>query len=196
MNENNSLSDLEQMRSQMVELKSMLKEQSIVNGKMMRKAMKSDYNRMRNDMKFSIVFEVLALPMMWYVLPMLGLPLWFVAVTVLFLLSALAASVYSLLHYASGDLMNGNLTDVALKIVRYKRFGIYWFFYAIPFLVFWLGTFFYFVTKGEESEFVEGVVYGGIIGGVIGGTLGIVNYVQNLHRMNRILKQIREVKAG
>ena len=75
MNENNSLSDLEQMRSQMVELKSMLKEQSIVNGKMMRKAMKSDYNRMRNDMKFSIVFEVLALPMMWYVLPMLGLPL-------------------------------------------------------------------------------------------------------------------------
>lgn len=82
MNENNSLSDLEQMRSQMVELKSMLKEQSIVNGKMMRKAMKSDYNRMRNDMKFSIVFEVLALPMMWYVLPMLGLPLWFVAVTV------------------------------------------------------------------------------------------------------------------
>ena len=57
MNETNSLSDLEQMRSQMVELKSMLKEQSIVNGKMMRKAMKSDYNRMRNDMKFSIVFE-------------------------------------------------------------------------------------------------------------------------------------------
>lgn len=196
MIENNSLSDLEQMRSQMVELKSLLKEQTIVNDKMMRKAMKGDYNKMRTDIKISIAFELLAMPMMAYVLPMMALPLWFLFVTAVFLLSALVASIYSLRHYASDDLMNGNLTDVAMKIVRYKKFGIYWFFYAIPFLVFWLSSFFYLITRGKESEFIEGVVYGGIIGGIIGATLGIVNYVQNLRRMNRILKQIKNLKVG
>lgn len=184
------------MRSQMVELKSLLREQTIVSDKMMRKAMKGDYNKVRSDIKISIVMELLTIPLMAYVLPVLGLPLWFLVVTAVFLMSALAASVYSLRHYASDNIANGNLTDVAMKMVRYKKFCIYWFFYAIPFLVFWLGFFFSIITRNKDSEFIEGVVYGGITGAVVGAVLGIINYMQNLRRINRILKQIKEVKAG
>lgn len=195
MTDKDILMDLDEMRSQFGELKSMIKGQAILNEGMMRKAMKGDYGRVRRDLKLSILFEVLAIPLQFFLLPYLGMPLWFTAVTVAFLLSALVASAYSLLHYAPDDMMTGNLTDVAARIVNYKRFGIYWFFYAIPFLLFWLFFFFYYITRGQVTEFVEGVITGGVIGGVIGCVLGIANYVQNLRRMNRILRQIREVKG-
>ena len=195
MTDKDIMIELDEMRSQFGELKSMIKGQTILNGQMMRKAMKGDYNKMRRDLKRSIIFEVLAMPLQFFLLPCLGLPMWFTVVTLAFLLTALAASVYSLLHYASDDLMTGNLTDVALRIVAYKRFGICWFFYAIPFLLFWLFFFFYYITQGQVSDFVQGVVQGGVLGGVIGAVLGIVNYAQNLKRMNRILRQIKEVKG-
>lgn len=194
MNSDNTLHELDDMRLQFGQLKQMLKKQTILNDKMMRRAMKGDYNKVRADLIFSIVFELVAIPLQVFLMPWLGLPLWFTLVTVAFLFSAFIASVYSLRKFASDDIMTGNLTGVASKIVRYKRFGICWFFYAMPFLVFWLCFFFSFITKGQDSEFVEGVVWGGIIGGSIGLTLGFVNYAQNLRRMNRILQQIREVK--
>lgn len=188
--------ELNEMRSPFDELKSMIKGQAIVNERMIRKAMKGDYGKVRRDIKFSIIFELLAMPLLFFILPYLGLPVWFTALTAVFLLSALVASVYSLKHYAPDDLMTGNLTDVAARIVGYKRFGIYWFFYAIPFLLFWLFFFFYYVTRGQVTEFVDGVISGGVFGGVIGAGLGIANYVQNLRRMNRILRQIKEVKGA
>lgn len=195
MTENNNILELDEMRSQLNDLKSMLKEQTIVNERMMRKAMKGKYGKVRNDIIFSVVMEIVSMPLLGYLLPLLGVPVWFTVVTVLFLLSALGASLFALKNYASANLMTGNLTDVALRIVRYKRFGIYWFFYAIPFLVLWIFLFFRFVTEGRENDFIDGVVYGGIIGGLIGGILGTINYVQNLRRMNSILRDIKEVKG-
>ena len=194
MTENNNIIELEEMRQQLNELKSMLKEQTIVNERMMRKAMKGKYNKVRNDIKLSIVFAFIAMPFMGVLLPLLGMPMWFTVVTLAFILSALVASVFSLRRYASENLMTGNLTSVAIRLIRYKRFGIYWFFYAIPFLILWLVFFFRFVTSGKDSEFVDGVVLGGIIGGVIGIVFGVVNYVQNLRRMNSILREIKELK--
>lgn len=187
---------MEEMRSQLLELKSMLKEQTIVNEQMMRKAMKGKYNKVRNDIKFSIVFSFLAMPLIGVLLPSLGLPLWFTVITLAFLLSALIASTFSLRRYASENLMTGNLTSVAIRLIRYKRFGIYWFFYAIPFLLLWIVFFFRYVTEGKESEYVDGVVLGGIIGGVVGGVLGAWNYIQNLRRMNSILREIKDLKKG
>lgn len=194
MTENDNILELEEMRQQLNELKSMLKEQTIVNERMMRKAMKGKYNKVRNDIKMSIAIAFVSMPFIGVLLPALGMPMWFTVVTLAFILSALVASAFSLRRYASEDLMTGNLTSVAIRLIRYKRFGIYWFFYAIPFLILWLVFFFRFVTSGKDSEFVDGVVLGGIIGSVIGIVFGTVNYIQNLRRMNSILKEIKELK--
>lgn len=196
MTENDNIQELEEMRLQLGELKSMLKEQTIVNERMMRKAMKGKYNKVRNEIKFSIVLAFLAMPFMAWLLPTFGLPMWFTAITLAFVLSAGIASVFSLRHYVSENLMTGNLTSVALRIIRYKRFGVYWFFYAIPFLIFWLVAFFYYITRGHESEYIHGVIVGGIVGGVIGATLGTISYIRTLCHLNSILKQIKELKGG
>lgn len=196
MTEKDNLLELEEMRGQLQELKNMLKEQTIVNERMMRKAMKGKYNKVRNSIKSSIIMAFIAMPLMGVMLPMLGMPLWFTAVTVAFILSALIASVFSLRRYASEDLMTGNLTSVAIRLIRYKRFGIYWFLYAIPFLVVWILLFFRFVSEGRESEFADGAAIGGAIGGVIGLVIGVVIYVQDLRHMNSIIREIRSLKRG
>lgn len=116
--------ELDEMRSQFGELKSMLKDQQIVNEKMARRAMKGDYNKVRKDLIFAIVLEVVAIPLQVVLLPLIGMPTWYLVFTVLFLLSALVASVYSLRRYASADMISGNLTEVALGIVKYKRFEL------------------------------------------------------------------------
>lgn len=193
--EKDILMEFDEMRSQFGELKSMLKDQQIVNEKMARRAMKGDYNRVRKDLIFAIVLEVVAIPLLVVLLPLIGMPTWYLVFTVLFLLSALVASVYSLRRYASADMISGNLTEVALGIVKYKRFELKWFLYAIPLLLVWIFFFFYYLTRGYESELVRGSVWGGIIGVIIGFTFGFINYYQNLKRMNRLLRRIKEVKG-
>lgn len=193
--EKDILMELDEMRSQFGELKSMLKDQQIVNEKMARRAMKGDYNKVRKDLIFAIVLEVVAIPLQVVLLPLIGMPTWYLVSTVLFLLSALVASVYSLRRYASADMISGNLTEVALGIVKLKRFELKWFLYAIPLLLVWIFFFFYYLTRGYESELVRGSVWGGIIGVIIGFTFGFINYYQNLKRMNRLLRQIKEVKG-
>ena len=193
--EKDILIELDEMRSQFGELKSMLKDQQVVNEKMARRAMKGDYNRVRKDLIFAIVLEVVAIPLQVVLLPLIGMPTWYLVFTVLFLLSALVASVYSLRRYASADMISGNLTEVALDIVKYKRLELKWFLYAIPLLLVWIFFFFYYLTRGYESELVRGSVWGGIIGVIIGFTFGFINYYQNLKRMNRLLRQIKEVKG-
>lgn len=193
--EKDILMELDEMRSQFGELKSMLKDQQIVNEKMARRAMKGDYNKVRKDLIFAIVLEVVAIPLQVVLLSLIGMPTWYLVFTVLFLLSALVASVYSLRRYASADMISGNLTEVALDIVKYKRFELKWFLYAIPLLLVWIFFFFYYLTRGYESELVRGSVWGGIIGVIIGFTFGFINYYQNLKRMNRLLRQIKEVKG-
>ena len=193
--EKDILMELDEMRSQFGELKSMLKDQQIVNEKMARRAMKGDYNKVRKDLIFAIVLEVVAIPLQVVLLPLIGMPTWYLVFTVLFLLSALVASVYSLRRYASAEMISGNLTEVALGIVKYKRFELKWFLYAIPLLLVWIFFFFYYLTRGYESELVRGSVWGGIIGVIIGFTFGFINYYQNLKRMNRLLRQIKEVKG-
>lgn len=193
--EKDILMELDEMRSQFGELKSMLKDQQIVNEKMARRAMKGDYNKVRKDLIFAIVLEVVAIPLQVVLLTLIGMPTWYLVFTVLFLLSALVASVYSLRRYASADMISGNLTEVALDIVKYKRFELKWFLYAIPLLLVWIFFFFYYLTRGYESELVRGSVWGGIIGVIIGFTFGFINYYQNLKRMNRLLRQIKEVKG-
>ena len=99
--------EMEQMRSEMCELKSLLKEQEIVNEKLMRCAMNTSYSKERRNIRFSIIMAALAILLFCALHPHFGFPLWFFIITQLFFLFAMAASWFSLKRYASEDLLNG-----------------------------------------------------------------------------------------
>ena len=185
---------MEQMRSEMSELKTLLGEQEIVNEKLIRRAMSTSYGKEKKSIRISIILATAAIPPACLLLPNLRYPIWFVAATVLFFLIAAIASCYSLKRYASEDLMNGDLTTVAETIVKYKRFGNNWLKFSMPFLILWLAGLFYYAIKGSSPGHAEMLIAGGATGAVAGTVLGIINYRQSRKRMKEILSQIEELK--
>lgn len=187
--------ELQQMRDEMNSLKSLLKEQQIVNEQLMRKAMATAYNKEQRNIWLVTAMGVGTMPVYVWLLPNIGFPTWFCVVTCAFLLAAIAHTVYSVRRYVSQDMMTADLMTVAQNIVAYKRFGNNWLKFSIPFLTAWLACFFYITGRHMESGHIAGMCYGGIVGGIIGGAAGIMHLCESRRRLNGILKQIDELKG-
>lgn len=185
--------ELEQMRHDMSELRALLSEQQIVNERLVRRAMNSEMGKERRSMIFAVLCAVVAAPVYYVMMPVWGLPLWFTLVTVAFLLSAAAASVYSARSLMKESLLTGDLIVVAKRINSYKRFSVNWLKFSIPFLVLWLIGFIYYASRGMNQEMRMGFFFGSMAGAVIGGVLGSLRLMSSRRRLDRILKQIEEV---
>ena len=186
--------EMEQMRQDMNELRSLLSTQKIVNERLMRRAMSKEMNKERRSVVTTIVLAIVAVPLYVFLMPHLGLPLWFVIVTVGFLSLACVASIWSVGRLLKESLITGDLLVVAQRIVAYKRFSNTWLKFSIPFLCLWLVCFFYIVSKKMDGDMLSGVVVGGIIGLFIGGAFGVKYLVDSHRRLNGILQQIEDIK--
>ena len=184
------------MRHDMDALRTLLSKQKIVNERLMRRAMKRDLGKERREVMGSVALVVIAVPLYVYLQPIIGVPLWFLGITIGFLLLAGALSVWSVYRLMTEDLLTGDLLEVARRIAEYKRFGNNWLRFSIPFLCVWLGGFFYYCLQDMDSDAGRGVVVGGAIGGMIGTVCGIIYLVQSRRRLNRVLQQIEEIRNG
>ena len=80
--------ELEQMRHDMAELRTLLSNQKIVNERLMRRAMKRDLSKERREVMGCMALVVIAVPLYVYLQPIMGMPLWFLLITIGFLLLA------------------------------------------------------------------------------------------------------------
>ena len=193
-NDNNS-KELEQMRQQMSELKSLLHDKLTVDDDALRRSMKSSIDKERKDLRVQIIMALVAIPMYCMLIPRLNFPIWFNVCSVALFLTAFAALIISARYYMPSDLPTRDLTTVAERVVAYKKFGFTWLKFSIPILTAWLVMFFHYINSRDDHGFSQGLVIGDIIGIVVGLTLGIINYRQSLKRLNDILQQIKEVRG-
>ena len=170
--------EMEQMRQDMSELRSLLSEQKIVNERLMRRAMKSELDKERRVTLQTLLPSLFTLPLFYFMQPLWGLPLWFVWVTIACLLLA------------------GALLKVAGHIVEYKRLGNNWLKFSIPFLIVWVIGFFYYCGQGMEENMANGMLLGGVVGGLAGLACGIYFLMQSRRRLNGVLRQIEDLKTG
>ncbi len=196
LNNVNTIEELEQMRQDFGNFKTLLKKQQIVSEKMMRRAMQKDYAKERKGVWTTVILVLLFYPLFSVMVFCTDIfPMWFFIFTIAFTLVCIGATVYTTRRYVSDNLMTGNVVTVAEHLANYKRFNNRWLIYfGIPVLVLWLGLFFYFVGQ-NAGDFARGMIVGGIIGGVIGGICGVRYYLDSMHRVNGILAQIEELKA-
>ncbi len=192
-NDNNS-KELEQLRQQMGELKSLLHDKLTVDDDVLRRSMKSSIGKGRKDLRVQIIMALAAIPVYCLLIPRLNLPIWFNVFSIALFLTAFAALIISARYYMPADLPTRDLTTVAERVVAYKKFGITWLKFSIPILTLWLVMFFRYINSQDNHGFSQGLMIGGVIGVVIGLTLGIANYRQSLKRLNDIIGQIKEVK--
>ena len=97
--------EMEQMRQDMSELRSLLSEQKIVNERLMRRAMKSELDKERRVTLQTLLPSLFTLPLFYFMQPLWGLPLWFVGVTIAYLLLAVVFSIWSVRRLTGEDLL-------------------------------------------------------------------------------------------
>lgn len=187
--------ELEQMRNDMNALRSLLNEQQIVNEQLMRHAMNTDMRREKRDIRVTALAAILLTPLYFLLMPKWGLPLWFVIFTMAFMLTAAAASLWSLKKLPGNDILSGDLVTVASRVVWYKRFGNNWLRFSIPVLFVWTGCFMYYATGDMNSDTRIGFACGAAIGVVIGLAAGLMHLRKSRRRMDGILRQIDELKG-
>lgn len=194
MEKNNTHTDeLEQMRNDMYALRSLLKEQQIVNERLMRRAMNSDMHREKRDIIITTVAAILLTPVYFILLPKWGLPMWFAIFTMLFMLTAATASLWSLRKLSGSDVLSADLVSVASRLVWYKRFGNNWLRFSMPVLVVWIGCFMYYAMGDMNGDARVGFVCGAAIGAAIGAVVGLIHLRKSRQRMDGILRQIDEL---
>ena len=190
-----NIDELEQMRNDMNALRSLLKEQQIVNERLMRSAMNADMSHEKRDICVTAAAAIILTPVYFLLLPKWGLPVWFAVFTMLFMLTAAAASLWSLKKLSGSNILSGNLVTVASRVVWYKRFGNNWLRFSIPLLIIWIGCFLYYAMGNMTTEIRTGFVCGAAIGVVIGIAVGVMHLRKSRRRMDGILEQIRELKG-
>ena len=195
MNNERINDELAEMRQQMDSLKSMLRHQQIVSEQMIRRALAGDYGQTRRTVWGAALAAVVSTPIYLLLLPRMGFPLWYAVLSALLLVVALAVSIYSVRRYVPDDLATCNLTEVAERLVRYKRLCNNWLKYFMPVLALWLVGFFYISAGLMDSQSSRGMAYGGAVGGVIGTVAGLVYYRQSQRRLDRMVAQIEEFKG-
>lgn len=190
------IDEMEQMRHDMNELRSLLSEQQIVNERLIRRAMNKDMNKEKQSIVVTMLCAVIGVPIYYVMMPVWGIPMWFTLVTVAFLLIAVVASWWSVKRLLKESLLTGDLLVVAKRINDYKRFSINWLKFGIPFIMLWLPGFMYYASRNMGAEEQNGFFCGAIVGAIIGGAIGVYYLINSRRRLNGILNQIEEIKSG
>ena len=134
------------------------------------------------------------MPVYFLLMQKWGIPLWFAIFTMVYMLTAATASLWSLRKLSGSDILSADLVSVASRVVWYKRFGNNWLRFSIPVLVVWIGCFMYYAMGDMSSDARVGFVCGAAIGAVVGLVAGLMHLRKSRQRMNGILRQIEELK--
>ena len=189
------MAELESIRHEMQDLRSLIAGQQIVSERILRRAMDTDLSQERKDIRFSILMGVTGSVIAISLFPIIGIPWWFNLLTVAFMTIAILASLYTLRKHMHINMAADNLLTVAGKIIAYKKFGYNWLKFSIPFLIVWLALFFHTLSQHLQGEELQGILCGGIVGLVIGLVCGVMYLYKSHKRLNGILRQIEEMRG-
>lgn len=195
MEEIKNIGELEQMRAEFRGFKSELKQQKIINEKIMRRAMQKDYAKERREQWSVVALSAVATPIVLAILYFSKVfPLWFLLMTGALLLSCVGMMIYRAVRFVSDNILDGDILTVAGNMAACRRFdNRSLLFFSIPVIVVWVTAFFCLVYV-NGSEAARAMTIGGVIGGVVGAILGTAYLIDSAKRINRILAQIDEFK--
>jgi hypothetical protein len=183
--------ELEEMKQQLSELKSKLDKETIVNDRLMRKAMKAKVSTINRDALITALVALIGIPYCtWIFGSMMDISWLFIIVTDIFFLTAAIYTYLSRKDIKANDLLEGDLLNVSQKMIRMNRMNANWLKFSIPFLIVWL-TWLVFCTSYETAFLI-----GGAIGLAIGLPLGIHQYRKTRRMANEIIDQISELKES
>lgn len=187
--------ELTRMKEQFSLLERRLKQEEIINERMMRRAMNEKVQKLLHDGRIMMAVALLAIPYCWWaLLHILGVSLIFCCVTSVFLIIALGYSHRIHRIIAKHDLQTADLIDARRQMIRARHYSAQWLRFGIPFLCIWIIWFFAEIITHypDRSEFMGGVLTGGAVGALAGGTIGWMQYRKNKRLMQDVINELAE----
>lgn len=185
--------ELMEMKEQLSILNKKLEKETIVNDRLMRRAMKNKISKMQRHALIKGIFIVLAMPYIICCLHVIGTSPWFNAVSICSLITALLYDyrIHKNLH--SNEAMYGNLMEVRKKVLSIKQAYKNWLKISIPFIIIWFSWFLY--ELFQLPHIPKDVIFTGVVfGGTIGGIIGTLQYKKMQRTTDEILQQIEEME--
>ena len=194
MNEYIDSRELQQMKEQLAILTQKLDKETIVNERLMRRAMKEKVTKMQRNALIKGIAIAFGIPYTIGISHMLGVSAWLCAFTILFLAVALVFDYHTHNVLKPREALYGNLMDVQKKALRIKQAYQNWLKVSIPFLIIWCTWFLYELSLQAHIP-IEAIITGFVCGGIIGGLIGIKQYNKVQRTADEILEQIEEMQV-
>ncbi len=193
MENKNENSEMEHMREQLNLLKGKLEKETIINERLLRKAMKEKVSSLNRDAIGVSAMALFGIPYCTVVFPtLINVSWWFIGVTDVFFIIALIYTYYSHKGIRAKELMDGNLIEVSRKMVRMRRMYATWLKFSIPFIIVWFAWFMYEILHKNTNDGIP-MAIGGVVGGIIGAFIGIRVYRRTRQRSLDVIMQIKEL---
>lgn len=177
---------LEDMRRQIALLKTKLDQETIVNDRMIRYAVKSGMGTINRNAVVVYICAAFVIVFGSGVFYEMTGSRWFVAATILLMLTS-SMGTYLIHRNVKKDDAGGDLLSVAKKMRRVKMMYNRWLYFGIPVGLLWLVWFFW-ETVQDVRQMWLGIA--GIIGGVIGGSIGYFMHRKVVNTCDEIVQQI------
>lgn len=187
--------ELDEMRQQMAILKNKLDNQTIVNDRLIRRAVKNSVSTIN---KRYLVISIIAFAMIPYgywafvVLNGLSIPLW-IAMSVI-MLAVIGFCIYNGREMRKNDFVSDNLLDTKRKTLKAQKRDAMWPYFGIPVAIGWAAWVGWEMTQKLEGDFLKYFIPWFIICVTAGALIGLKVHFKTQRHFRDILDQIEDVE--
>ena len=187
--------ELDEMRQQLAILKNKLDDQTIVNDRLIRRAVKNSVSTIN---KRYLVISIIAFAMIPYgywafvVLNGLSIPLW-IAMSVL-MLAVIGFCIYNGHEMRKNDFVSDNLLETKRKALKAQKRDAMWPYFGIPVAIGWAAWVGWEMTQKLEGDFLKYFIPWFIICVTAGALLGLKVHFKTQRHFRDILEQIEDVE--
>ena len=187
--------ELDEMRQQMAILKNKLDDQTIVNDRLIRRAVKNSVSTIN---KRYLVISIIAFVMIpygyWAFVKLNGLsiPLW-IAMSVL-MLAVIGFCIYNGHEMRKNDFVSDNLLDTKRKTLKAQKRDAMWPYFGIPVAIGWAAWVGWEMTQKLEGDFLKYFIPWFIICITVGALLGLKVHFKTQRHFRDIIEQIEDVE--
>ena len=187
--------ELDEMRQQMAILKNKLDNQTIVNDRLIRRAVKNSVSTIN---KRYLVISIIAFAMIpygyWAFVKLNGLsiPLW-IAMSVL-MLAVIGFCIYNGHEMRKNDFVSDNLLDTKRKTLKAQKRDAMWPYFGIPVAIGWAAWVGWEMIQKLEGDFLKYFIPWFIICVTAGALIGLKVHFKTQRHFRDILEQIEDVE--
>lgn len=191
----NEYEELQQMREQIMTLRSKLEQQQIISQTMILKVIQSRIHQINRWGLVSVVLCGLAIPFCCGIFYLLGYSEGFLIGTGIMLAVCLCATAYTHLSVGIVDLSRKNMIEVGRRVLRMRKQYVYWHLWSLPMMFIWCGFFVREIWMMYDDLYARGgFLVVACIGMLVGGGIGFWTHLRMLRMIDDVLVHMDELR--